>query len=567
MTMRNILSACRAFLFTAVAAILCASLTAAAGAAPLQDTLAYQGAFPASTPNGLSSTTLTINGETRDLLIYRPAAAAPLPLLIFFSGTGATLEYNIADEMGRENLRAFADQQAVIVAIPIPRIMSRGDWDNHSSGTPYWETAVAEGTAGAASADPDRNPDLLLTRAIIQEATLRYGIDTSRVYLNGFSNGAFFSYFAAATLNDRIAAFAETGGGLVLSNTTAGTPSACTTKPFAGKDDEIRNCPDAGWSAGMCAAADAIPRPIAPSLQRRIPPAFMEANDNDDSVPFAHTCNLSAALPAATPRQTRITHSGNGHGMNDGYLLNSWNFMKGYRLQYQGLWWNPDESGWGLSLTQHDATIFAALYSYDQAGLPSWYVMSNCPLAANECSGDIYRVSGGISPAAPWNGSGKLVSKAGAGKFSFSDANHASLSFTIDGIAGTKNITQQWFGAVRAAPAIDYTDLWWNPDESGWGVALTQQYDIIFAAWYTYNAVGQAVWYVASNCAVSGNACSGDVYEASGGSMLTSIWNGSHKLVKQVGNVTFTFSDAGNGSMSYTLNGIGGSRSITRQGF
>jgi poly(3-hydroxybutyrate) depolymerase len=293
---------------------------------PASDPVAYQGSFPPSTPSGFVGATLVIGGASRDVLIYRPGGKSGLPLLIFFSGTGATLDYNIADEIGREGLRAFADQEGVIVAIPIPRLMSRGDWDNHWSDTPYWETATTDSIASPVSADPEVNPDLLLTRAMIKETLVRYSADASRVYLNGFSNGAFFSYFAAATLGDRIAAFAETGGGLVLSNTV----------PYAGSSGEARSCQAAGWLPGLCAQPGAMPRPIAPAAVMRVPPAFLEANDNDDSVPFAHTCNLSASLPTNTPQQTRIRHSGLGHALNEGYLANSWNFMKEYRIPTVG---------------------------------------------------------------------------------------------------------------------------------------------------------------------------------------------------------------------------------------
>ena len=33
-----------------------------------------------------------------------------------------------------------------------------------------------------------------------------------------------------------------------------------------------------------------------------------------------------------------------------------------------------------------------------------------------------------------------------------------------------------------AAQAANYTDIWWNPGESGWGVTLTHHNDKVFAA-------------------------------------------------------------------------------------
>jgi Spy/CpxP family protein refolding chaperone len=42
--------------------------------------------------------------------------------------------------------------------------------------------------------------------------------------------------------------------------------------------------------------------------------------------------------------------------------------------------------------------------------------------------------------------------------------------------------------AAQATPAANYTDLWWNPNESGWGITITQHpTNQIWAIWYTYD--------------------------------------------------------------------------------
>ena len=233
---------------------------------------------------------------------------------------------------------------------------------------------------------------------------------------------------------------------------------------------------------------------------------------------------------------------------------------------YTGLWWNANESGWGMSVTQHGSINFVAMYTYDQSGQAIWYVIPNCPLLGNSCSGALYKVVGGTPPSAPWNGSGKIVTQVGSGTLNFASTDSASFVFSIDGVAGAKSIVRQLF-AAGSAPAVDYSDLWWNANESGWGVALTQQANTIFATWYAYDAAGRAVWYVASNCALVGSACSGTLYRVVGGSPLTAAWNGASLVVTPVGTLNITFSDAGSGTMSYLINGVGGSRSITRQGF
>ncbi len=237
---------------------------------------------------------------------------------------------------------------------------------------------------------------------------------------------------------------------------------------------------------------------------------------------------------------------------------------KAVATDYQGLWWNANESGWGMSLTQHGDLIFSAIYTYDAAGLPIWYVITNCPVTATGCTGDIFRVNGGTPPTVPWTGAGRVLTPVGTGTLTFADANVGFFDFTIDGVAGTKAITRQVFETGTTAPKIDYTDLWWNKDESGWGVSLTQQFGIIFAAWYTYDAAGNPVWYVATNCPVSGAGCTGTLYRVTGGTPLTAAWKPITPPVA-VGDVTFAFTDVANGTMNYTINGVTTSRVITRQ--
>ncbi|CAN5257358.1 hypothetical protein BH11PSE11_BH11PSE11_15740 [soil metagenome] len=232
-----------------------------------------------------------------------------------------------------------------------------------------------------------------------------------------------------------------------------------------------------------------------------------------------------------------------------------------------GLWWNAEESGWGISLTQQASTIFVTWYTYDQAGNPSWFVMSNCALSGSTCTGDIYSVAGGTQLTVPWNGAGKVVTRAGSGTISFAGYDNASFSYIINGVNGSRNITRQLFATGSAQPTIDYSALWWNPNESGWGIALTQQFGMIFATMYTYDANGNPLWYVASSCPVSGKTCSGDLYRVNGGTVPTLTWNGAAKLVTKVGTTTFNFSDASNGTMNFTINGVSSSKLITRQLF
>jgi hypothetical protein len=133
----------------------------------------------------------------------------------------------------------------------------------------------------------------------------------------------------------------------------------------------------------------------------------------------------------------------------------------------------------------------------------------------------------------------------------------AMLAFT--GIRDARALTLE---TTTPAPT-NVTGLWWNANESGWGLTLTHQANLVFVAMYTYDGAGAQRWYTSSNCIVSGDGCSGDLYAATGGSAPTSPWNPSLTLTK-VGVFTAKFSDLNTGTISYSINGANGTKSITR---
>ena len=230
-----------------------------------------------------------------------------------------------------------------------------------------------------------------------------------------------------------------------------------------------------------------------------------------------------------------------------------------------GLWFNAGEPGWGISIAQHGGTIFAAWYTYDAAGKPLWLVMPDCPIAGNACTSDLYSVTGGRSLTTSWSGANPVRTVVGTATLSFTDNNNGSLRFTLNGVPGTKAITRQVFATT--APAADFSDLWWNENESGWGIALTHQGAIVFATIYTYDAAGAPAWYVASNCAVSAGACTGDLYHVTGGTAPTSAWNPASLVITKVGTLTVTFNQGAMASLAIVLDGASGAKQVTRQPF
>ena len=133
--------------------------------------------------------TWTVDGDTREALVFAPSAPQPgkLPLILSFHGHG--------DDM--ENFQYVGLQQAWPDAIVVyfQGLPSR-------DGYPGWQVERGEYN--------DR--DLKLVDAALASLRKKYNVDDDRIYATGFSNGAHFTYLLWAERPNVFAAFAPVAG-------------------------------------------------------------------------------------------------------------------------------------------------------------------------------------------------------------------------------------------------------------------------------------------------------------------------------------------------------------------
>ena len=113
---------------------------------------------------------------------------------------------------------------------------------------------------------------------------------------------------------------------------------------------------------------------------------------------------------------------------------------------------------------------------------------------------------------------------------------------------------------AQSTPAANFTDMWFNPAESGWGVSFAQHAGTnqVFAVWYTYDPreVGTAgqfkpIWFVMPGGTwVDPNTITGAAYVANG---VPFNQAGSNPQNNPVGTFRFTFTNAGSGQFSYNI--------------
>jgi lysyl endopeptidase len=176
-------------------------------------------------------------------------------------------------------------------------------------------------------------------------------------------------------------------------------------------------------------------------------------------------------------------------------------------------------------------------------------------------------VTGPRFPAAAFNASAVDSKDVGYLTLSFTDPDNGRLDYSLRGnFAGVAIARQPLPGGT--VPAVNYTDLWWNPSESGWGLSVTHQGRVMFLAWYVYDSGGNPVWYVASNCVVNatGSGCSGALYRTSGPAFGATFDPNSVRAT-EAGTVSLSFQDGNNGLLGYTVDGQSGTKAITRQLF
>ena len=212
-------------------------------------------------------------------------------------------------------------------------------------------------------------------------------------------------------------------------------------------------------------------------------------------------------------------------------------------------------------------------FTYDTDGSQMWLVgPAVTRTSGNTYRGALYRTTGPAFSAQPFGAI--AFSEVGSATFDFTSAGAGTFTYTVGSVTQSKAITRQVFGPMPACSAggsagatPNFSDLWYRESESGWGVNVTQQGDIVFATWFTYDATGRGMWIVGPRMQrTTGNTFAGDLYRTTGPAFSRDPWTGPVEAVP-VGSGTLAFIDAGSGTFSYLVNGIQQAKSITRQSF
>ncbi len=245
---------------------------------------------------------------------------------------------------------------------------------------------------------------------------------------------------------------------------------------------------------------------------------------------------------------------------------------------YQGLWWNspPDsESGWGINLAHQGDTVFATWFTYGPAGEGWWLSMTAYKTAEGVYAGTLYESQGPAFHAVPFDPAKVSRTPVGAGTLSFRGPDDGAFRYTVKGTQQTKYITRLAYDALptcnaatlaELAAATTFQDLWWVPGgaESGWGINLAHQGNVIFATWFTYDGAGKPLWLSVTATRLSQHLYSGPLIRTTGPPFDAMPFDPAKVVRTEVGTATFSFVDGNTATLSYSLDGVNQSKAITR---
>jgi hypothetical protein len=126
-------------------------------------------------------------------------------------------------------------------------------------------------------------------------------------------------------------------------------------------------------------------------------------------------------------------------------------------------------------------------------------------------------------------------------------------------------------GARAVSTSTDYTGLWWNSAESGWGMNVIQQEQILFITLFIYGAGNAPTWYVASNVAFTSVNPAGDrtytgqLFATTGTPFGTVPFLPSSITVTQPGNITFVGKADGTATLQYNVGATTVNKTLVRQ--
>jgi Tol biopolymer transport system component len=242
---------------------------------------------------------------------------------------------------------------------------------------------------------------------------------------------------------------------------------------------------------------------------------------------------------------------------------------------YSYTYWNPAEPGWGYNMQHQGNLLYGTWYTYSDDGEVMFLTVEALAQADGSFTGPVYRVAGTPFQLIDDAPAVTAVSEVGSAQMRFDAAGRLTLDYSVFGVEQTRQLEPfvfvsdppSCFSTLDSrAGARNYSDLWWNSREPGWGLTLAHQGNTVFALWYTYGEGGRDQWISASALTLQPDGSyRGALQRPDAGTPLAAIMGPATSFpVPAIGSAELRFSDGASGTFSYMLDGVSQSKPIER---
>ncbi len=240
------------------------------------------------------------------------------------------------------------------------------------------------------------------------------------------------------------------------------------------------------------------------------------------------------------------------------------------------IYFNAAEPGWGYNIQHQGDLLYGTWYTYADDGQVLFLTVEATLQPDGSFIGPVFRIAG--TPFEQINNMQAFtaVTQVGTAQLSFPSEGTLMLDYTVNGVTQTKQLERFVFSqnslttcvgsTASRAGSDNYSDLWWNPMEAGWGLTLSHQGDLIFALWYTYGSGGRDQWVSGARMELqTDGSFSGELQRPLSGVPLAQIAGPATTFpVPVVGGASLLFNDDSTATFTYTLDGVTQSKTIQR---
>ena len=243
---------------------------------------------------------------------------------------------------------------------------------------------------------------------------------------------------------------------------------------------------------------------------------------------------------------------------------------------HSAAWWDPADGGWGV-YTMDQGNLLAPYWTtYDEDGKSTWFMGLALPQENGSYAGRLYRHTGTPYPLIAGQRAGTPGVDAGEVTLEFdTDPRKLKLTHTLDGHTSSRTVTRFNFdgkdvvckaGPMSRVDATNYTDAWWEPATSGWGLNIMHLDEKLYGQWYTYEAPNRAVFMTLGLARQLDGSYAGGIYRQNDGGRPYKSNSSvpSQPGSQEVGQATLRFVDGEHAEFDWEIDGEQGHHLIQR---